>query len=129
MTVSNLKNQNLAYLGINSLKFYSLFLLYVKVEGSRKILKLRCRPLAFTSNNAFLKNKKRSGTNIPASFSARLLKKDQISLSFTLLLEILDSMCIIIVCFPGCDVINFKTNLSFLIKPCFHMTKNVRTKI
>ena len=26
-------------------------------------------------------------------------------------------MCIVIVCFPVCDVINFKINLSFLIKP------------
>ena len=33
---------------------HSLFLLYVQVEGSQKILKLRCRPLAFTSNNASL---------------------------------------------------------------------------
>ena len=31
-----------------------------------------------------------------------------------LLLEILDIMCIAIVCFPGCDVINFKLTLSFL---------------
>ena len=61
----SLKKQNLAYLGINSLKFYSLFLLYVQGEGSRIIWKLRCRPLAFTSDNVFLKNKKRSGTNIP----------------------------------------------------------------
>ena len=85
---------------------YSLFLLYVQVKGSQKILKLRCRPLAFTSNNTSLKNKKRSGTNIPASFSARILKKDQILLSFTLLFQILGSMCIVISCFHRCDVIS-----------------------
>ena len=86
----SLKKQNLAYLGINSLKFYSLFLLYVQVRGSQITSTLRCRSLAFTSNNVCLKNKNRSGTNISASFPVWLLKKDQISLYFTLLLEILD---------------------------------------
>ena len=33
-----------------------------------------------------------------------------------LLLEILHSMCNAIVCFPGCDVVNFENNLIFLIK-------------
>ena len=37
-------------------------------------------------------------------------------------------MCIMIVCFPDCDVINFENNLSFLIKPFFYITKKVRTK-
>ena len=40
-----------------------------QVEGYRNILKLSCRPLAFTSHKAFLKNKK-SGTSLPVSFSA-----------------------------------------------------------
>ena len=49
---------------------YSLFLWYVQVEGCKNILKLMYQPLAFTSNKAFLKNRKRSGTNFSASFSA-----------------------------------------------------------
>ena len=40
-----------------------------------------------------------------------------------LLLEILGNKCIAIVCFPGCDVINFENNLIFLIKPFFYITK------
>ena len=32
-------------------------------------------------------------------------------------------MCIVIVCFQGCDVIDLKINLSFHIKPFSHMTK------
>ena len=40
-----------------------------------------------------------------------------------LLLEILGNKCIAIVCFPGCDVINFQTNLIFLIEPFFYMIK------
>ena len=42
---------------------HNLFLLYVQVEVYRNILKLRCIPLAFTSNKAFSNNKKGSGIN------------------------------------------------------------------
>ena len=55
---------------------YSLFLFYVHVEGYRKILKLRCRPLAFSSYKAFSKNKKRPGTSLSASFSAWFLNEN-----------------------------------------------------
>ena len=41
-----------------------------QVEGYRNILKLSCKPLAFTSYEAFLKNKKRSGTSLFETFSA-----------------------------------------------------------
>ena len=51
-----------------------------QVERYQNILKLSCRPLAFTSYKAFLKNKKRSRTSLPASFYYILLT-DQISLS------------------------------------------------
>ena len=37
----------------------------------------------------------------------------------SLLLEILGNMCIAVVCFPGCDVINFEINFIFLIKRFF----------
>ena len=68
-----LKNQNWAYICINS----------------RNTLKLNCGKLAFTFCKAFLKNKMRSGTSLPPSFSVWFLKKnicleywpDQISLS------------------------------------------------
>ena len=45
---------------------------------------------------------------------------------WSLLLEILGNMCIAIICFPGCDVINSKINLIFLIKPFLYMTKKSR---
>ena len=38
-------------------------------------------------------------------------------------------MCIVIVCFPGCDIINFEINLIFLIKPILNMTKKSRQKL
>ena len=45
-----------------------------------------------------------------------------------LLLEILGNTCITIVCFLGCDIINFKINLISLIKPFFYMTKKSKQK-
>ena len=45
-----------------------------------------------------------------------------------LLLEILGNMCIAIVCFPDCDVINFEINLIFLIRLFFSLTKKSRQK-
>ena len=44
-----------------------------QVEGYRNILKLSCRPLAFTLFEAFLKYKKRSGT----SHSARIIFEEK----------------------------------------------------
>ena len=62
-------------------------------------------------------------------FSYYFLLTDQISLSeFPLFLEILDNICIAIVYFPGCDVIYFETNVIFLIKLFFYMTKNSKEK-
>ena len=44
-------------------------------------------------------------------------------------LEILGKMCIAIVCFPGCDAINFEMNLIFLIKPFFYISKKSRQTV
>ena len=45
-----------------------------------------------------------------------------------LLLEILCSMCITIVCLPGCDVIKFEISLIFFIKPFQYMIRQSRQK-
>ena len=40
------------------------------------------------------------------------------------------AICILqLIFFPGCDVINFEINLSFLIKPFSYITKKVTTNI
>ena len=59
-----------AYLWINSLKFYKLVLIVLQVESYWNILKLSCRPLAFASYWAYFRNKKKSGTSLPALFFA-----------------------------------------------------------
>ena len=43
-----------------------------------------------------------------------------------LLIEILGNVCIAVICFLGCDAIDFKINLIFLVKPLLYMTKKSR---
>ena len=77
-----------------------------------------------------MKNNKRSETSLPASFFVCLLKKNifhtlkstncpNFIVWLPLLREILENICMIIVSYPGCDVINFEINFIFLIKPFF----------
>ena len=49
--------------------------------------------------------------------------------SFPLLLDISGNMCIVTVCYPVCDVINFKFFLSFFIKPFSYMRTNLEQKL
>ena len=46
-----------------------------------------------------------------------------------LLYEIIGNMCIVIVCWPGSDVINFEINLIFLFKPFFLHGLKVRREL
>ena len=56
-------------------------------------MKLSCRPLAFTSYKPFLKNKSRAGTSLPASFSARFLKKN---ISFVIFYYLAKCHCLVV---------------------------------
>ena len=74
--ITNPKTPNLACLWINNLKFETFcFCCMSKFSTNKKNFKRRCWPLSFTSYKAFLKINKRSGTSLPASFSAWFLKK------------------------------------------------------
>ena len=63
--------------------------------------------------------------------SSYILLTNQILLiiCLPLLREILGNMCIVIVCEPGCDVVNFEVTLTFLIKQIFLRDQKVKTKI
>ena len=118
---------------------YTLLLLYVQFEIFQNILKLKCWPLAFTLSKAFLKKKMRPGISLPALFSARNLKKNLSHVIFYkqtkfyiwlhFLLEIFGKICIEIICYQLCDVINFEINLSSLIKTSSYVTKKVSTRL
>ena len=62
-------------------------------------------------------------------FSRYILLTDQISLSDCLYFLRYLAICLAIVYFPGCDVINLEINLIFQIKPFFYMTKKSRQKL
>ena len=46
-----------------------------------------------------------------------------------LLLKILGNVCIVIVCHPGCDVMDFEINHIFLIEPFFLLDQKVIRKL
>ena len=46
-----------------------------------------------------------------------------------LLFDITGNVFIVVVYIPACDVINFETFLSFLIKPFAYITKKVKIKM
>ena len=110
-------------------KLNILNILNVKIWN---ILILRCRPLVFTFNKAFYKIKRGLKLVFLPHFLHRFWKKiflvlNSISWSlfiawFSLFVEILDSMCIVIICYPLCDVINFEVKLNFFIRLFFYMT-------
>ena len=64
-----------------------------------------------------LKNKRRFGTSLQELVWLLLLR------------QILGNMCIVIVCWLGCDAINFPTNHIFLIKPFFLLDQKFKTKV
>ena len=118
--------------------FCSLFLLYAKLRAIKSI-ETKLQTIAFTSYKAFLGNKKRSGTSSLAYFLHDFSIKVFIILYSTwpnlfawlpMLREILGNMCItIVVCWSGCDVINFGINLVRRIKPFFVYDQKVKTNI
>ena len=55
---------------------------------------------------------------------AKLTKSGNFIVWLPFIREILNNMCIVILCKPGCDIINFKINIIFLIKPLWHLCKN-----
>ena len=96
-------------------------------------LKLSCWPLAFTSYKAFYKEKRSLKLVFLPHFLHECWRKIFLALNcinwpyftawLSLPVEILDSMCIVIICCSVRDVINFEVNLSFLIKLFFCITK------
>ena len=70
-----IKNQNWAYLWINWLKFYTVCFYCMSCWGLSKYIETRLQTTCFYSYKAFLKNKKKSGTSLPALFSAWFWRK------------------------------------------------------
>ena len=118
--------------------FIQFVLIVYQVEDYCNILKLSCRPLAFILYKTFVKNKKRSGTSFPASFSSWVLRKN-VSLvifyflnkfhwmvAFTLgdIRQYVYCNCLL----TRFDAIHFEINLIFLIKSFFQYDQKSKTK-
>ena len=69
-----LKNQNWAHLWINILKFHTGCFYGMPCWGLSEHIKTKLETTAFTSYKAFF-FKRRSGTSLPASFSAQFFKE------------------------------------------------------
>ena len=83
-----LKNQNWAYLWIKILNFYIFCFYCLTSWGSSKKIETKLQTTCIYLKKAFLKNKKRSTTSLPASFSAWFLKKNISLVIFFYLAEI-----------------------------------------
>ena len=126
----------------NSEILYNFLLLPVQFEVYQNILKLRRWPLACTPYKAFfLKKKRNRGLELVSlpHFLHQFWRKTFLTLYvikcpnfiawLPLLLDMLGNICIVMKYFPVYDVINFKIDLIFHIKPFSYMTKIAKTKI
>ena len=130
-----LKNQNWEYFWANSLKFYTVCFYQIP---SWVLLKCVTTKLPEPKIKPFQKTKIGLELISLPHFLHDFWRKIFLLLYYItlpnliarllLLLEILGNMYIVIVCWPGCDIINFEFDLAFLIKPFFFITKKSRQK-
>ena len=106
-----LKNQNWAYFLINGLKFHLVCFHCVAKVKVTKHIETKVVTTGLYLIRDFLRNKKRSGTSLLASFSVWLLQKI-ISINWpnfivwlTLIFKTFGNIFTAIVCVPVCDVI------------------------
>ena len=102
---------------------YNLFFLYVQVEVYKIILNISCWPLALTLHEVFLKNKKRSGTSLPTSFSTWFLKNNISRLLIVLIDQISSFDCLYLLRYWAILNCNYPFALCDVIKPFSYMTK------
>ena len=105
-------------------------------------MKLSWKSLAITPFKAFLKIEKSkrclelvSLPNFPHDFQRKIfhtlysINSSKFIVWFPFVRKILGNLCIVIVCYPGCDVIDFATNLKNLVKPLVLDDQKVKIKV
>ena len=119
-----LKNWNWAYLWISSLKFYTICFYCMASWGLSKCIETKLQNACFHLKLSFLKKVKRGLELVSLPhFLHNFWRKISLLLYpinwpnfivwLPLVCEILDNLCIAIVCKPGCAVMNLKLTLSF----------------
>ena len=106
---------------IFSLNILMLYAYKKKTVPYLKIFKKQKRGLELVSLSHFLHN-------VWRKIFVTLYFINLLNFILSLLLEILDNMCIVINFCPVCDVTNSEINLSFPIKPFFYITKTCGRK-
>ena len=72
---------------------------------------------------------RKSKSSIFYLFQVTFCSMTKFTVWLPLLYEILDNMCIVIISFQVCEIIQFEINFTFVITPLSCMTKKVETKI
>ena len=113
-----LKNQNWAYLWMNSLKYIKFVFIVYPSQGLPKYINTKVLTTCFYFIYSFFKKQK---------WSLRLVSLPKLLheflKNFVAYLSLLGNICIVFVCCLGCEIINFEIKLSFLIMPLFYITK------
>ena len=114
-----LKNQNWAYLWINTEYLHSLFYC---------MSKLRAIKIYWNQGDHFFLCHAQLFPYFLQDFSKKnIFHGPTFIVWLRLRLEILCNVCIVIICFLVCDVVKSENKVSFLIKPLPYITKIVRT--
>ena len=133
---SFLKNWNWAYLSINSLKFYKVYFYCISIWGLSKYSEIKVQTTCLYLIQSFIKKIRRDLKLIFCLIFWRKFILLLYSINWPnsivwlpLLREILGNMCIAVVSYPGCDVIYFEINFTFVIKLFFLQDQKGKTKI
>ena len=133
---SFLKNWNWAYLSVNSLKFYKVYFYCISIWGLSKYSEIKVQITCLYLIQSFIKKIRRDLKLIFCLIFWRKLFLLLYSINWPnsivwlpLLREILGNMCIAVVSYPGCDVIYFEINFTFVIKLFFLQDQKGKTKI
>ena len=112
------KNQNWAYLWMNSLKYIKFVFIVYPSQGLPKYINTKVLTPCFYFIYSFFKKQK---------WSLRLVSLPKLLheflRNFAAYLSLLGNICIVFVCCLGCEIINSEIKLSFLIMPLFYITK------
>ena len=134
-----LEYENCSYPSINSLKFYTVHFCCMDGWALSKDLKTKLQTTFFYLMLSILKKTSRGPELVSLLHFLRNIWKNIFFLLYTinwrsfivcffLLREILGRMCIVLVCWPDCDVMKFEVNIIFLVKPFFQQSQKVVTK-
>ena len=116
---SFIKNQNWAYIWINSLKCYKVCFYCMSKSRSPKIYEKEVSDQLYLLYIRLFKNK----TKQKEVYGTIILIWPSFIAWLSLLLEIMGTMCLVIIFCPVCGVINFEIERRFLIKAFIYLTK------